>query len=86
MDKQLLKQILRDNQQEVERYVVVPRNIKLDGFPCRVLVGVRRAGKSFMLYHHIQQLLAEGRKWDEILYLNFEDERLENFDTEDFNR
>ena len=39
-----------------------------------------------MLYHRIQQLLAEGHKWDEMLYLNFEDERLENFGTEDFNR
>lgn len=86
MDKQVLKQILRDNQQEVERYVVEPRDIKLDDFPCRVLVGVRRAGKSYMLYYRIQQILAEGHKWDEILYLNFEDERLENFDTEDFNR
>lgn len=86
MDKQILKQILRDNQTEIERYVVEPRNIQLDDFPCRVLVGVRRAGKSFMLYHHIQQLLAKGHKWDEMLYLSFEDERLENFSTEDFNR
>ena len=86
MDKQVLKQILRDNQREVERYVVEPRDVKLDDFPCRVLVGVRRAGKSYMLYHRIQQLLAEGHKWDEILYLNFEDERLENFGTDDFNR
>ena len=86
MDKQILKQILRDNQQEVERYVVEPRHLKLDRFPCRVLVGVRRAGKSYMLYHRMQQLLAEGHKWDEMLYLNFEDERLENFGSDDFNR
>lgn len=86
MDKQLLKQILKENQEEVERYVVEPRQLRLDDFPCRVLVGVRRAGKSYMLYHRIQQLLAEGRKWDEILYLNFEDERVENFGTDDFNR
>lgn len=85
MDKQLLKQILRENQQEVERYEVVPRDLQLDGFPCRVLVGVRRAGKSFMLYYMIQQLLAAGHKWEEILYLNFEDERLENFCSDDFN-
>lgn len=56
MDKQLLKQILRENQLEVERYVVEPRELKFDNFPCRVLVGVRRAGKSYMLYHRIQQL------------------------------
>lgn len=85
MDKQLLKQILRENQQEVERYVVEPRELKFDDFPCRVLVGVRRAGKSYMLYHRIQQLLAKGHGWDEMLYLNFEDERLEDFGTADFN-
>lgn len=86
MDKQMLKQILRDNQKEVERYIVEPRELQLDNFPCRVLVGVRRAGKSYMLYHRIQQLLNEGRKWEDMLYLNFEDERLENFGAEDFNR
>ena len=86
MDKLVLKQILRDNQEEVERYVVFPRDVRLDKFPCYALVGVRRAGKSYMLYHRIQQLLAEGHGWDEILYLNFEDERLENFTSEDFNR
>lgn len=89
MDKQILKQILRENQQEVERYVVEPRilapSVQLDGFPCRILVGVRRAGKSYMLYQRIQQLLAEGHKWDEMLYLNFEDERLDGFTAEDFN-
>ncbi len=85
MDKLILKQILRENQQEVERYVVEPRNIQLDGFPCRVIVGVRRAGKSYMLYHRMQQLLAEGHKWDEMLYLNFEDERLDGFTANDFN-
>lgn len=86
MDKQILKQILRENQQEVERYVVEPREYDFDNFPCMVIVGVRRAGKSYMLYHRIQQMLAEGKKWDEMLYLNFEDERLENFGTDDFNR
>ena len=34
MDKQILKQILLDNQREVERYVVEPRHIELDVFPC----------------------------------------------------
>ena len=60
--------------------------VSLAFFDYSVLVGVRRAGKSYMLYHVIQQLLAQGHKWDEMLYLSFEDERLENFDTDDFNR
>lgn len=85
MDKQLLKQILRDNQQEVVRYKIEPREFNFEAFPCSVLVGVRRSGKSYMLYQCIQQLLNEGKQWDEILYLNFEDERLENFTADDFN-
>lgn len=79
-----MKQIFLDNQTEVERYVVEPRHIRTDNFPCRVLVGVRRAGKSYMLYQHIQQLLASGHKWDEMLYLNFEDERFDDFSVADF--
>ena len=86
MDKQILKQILRDNQQEVVRYKIEPRELIIDDFPCCVLVGIRRSGKSYMLYQQIQQLLINGKQWDEILYLNFEDERLENFTAEDFNR
>lgn len=86
MDKQILKQILRDNQQEVVRYKIEPRELIIDDFPCCVLEGVRRSGKSYMLYQQIQQLLINGKQWDEILYLNFEDERLENFTAEDFNR
>lgn len=85
MDKQLLKRVLTDNQKEVERYQVENRDIVIDDFPCYVLVGVRRSGKSYMLYHRIQQLLASGQKWSRMLYLNFEDERLADFTTEDFN-
>ncbi len=85
MDKLLLKQILIDNQREVERYQVHRRNIDMDGFPCYVLVGVRQAGKSFLLYQKMQQLLAEGHGWDEMLYVNFEDDRLVDFTAADFN-
>ncbi len=85
MNKILLKQILTDNQREVERYRVHYRNMDMDGFPCYVFVGVRRAGKSFLLYQKMQQLLAEGHGWDEMLYLNFEDDRLADFTTADFN-
>ncbi len=85
MDKTLLKQIITDNQREVERYQVHHRDICMDGFPCYVFVGVRRAGKSFLLYQKMQQLLSEGHSWQEMLYLNFEDDRLEGFTTSDFN-
>lgn len=86
MDKQILKQILLENQLEIEQYAIEPREHEIDNFPCRVLVGVRRAGKSYLLYHKMQELLANGYKWDDMLYLSFEDERLDEFSSADFNK
>lgn len=85
MNRNVLKQILLDNRTEVERYKVFPRQIDLSCFPCIVLVGLRRAGKSFLLYQRMQRLLHEGHTWDEMLYLNFEDDRLDEFTASDFN-
>ena len=80
-----LKQILISNQRDIERYEIIPRELPTDDFPRRVLIGLRRAGKSFMLYQKMQEMLANGHGWDEMLYLNFEDDRLENFTVADFN-
>ena len=85
ISKNLLKQILLDNRREIERYNIVHRDIVSEGFNCYVFVGVRRAGKSYVLYEKMQQLLREGHGWEEMLYLSFEDERLEGFASEDFN-
>ncbi len=84
MNKTVLKQILTSNQKDVENYQVVPRELPSDEFERRVFVGVRRAGKSFMLYQKMQQMLANGCGWDGILYLNFEDDRLVDFTANDF--
>ncbi len=85
INKALLKQILLDNRREIESYKIVHRDIVTEGFNCYVFVGVRRAGKSFVLYEKMQQLLRDGHGWDEMLYLSFEDERLVGFTYEDFN-
>lgn len=85
IDKVTLKQVMLDNRKEIESYEIIRRNIDLDSFPCYVFVGVRRAGKSYLLYQKLQHLLAEGHGWDDMLYLNFEDERLAGFTMADFN-
>lgn len=82
--KDTLKQVLATNQKDVENYKVIPRTLPSDDFSCRVFVGVRCAGKSFMLYQKMQQMLASGHNWEEMLYLNFEDDRLAQFDRSDF--
>ena len=83
VDKLILKQILQNSREEIEQYKIIHRDIQTDGFNCYIFVGVRRAGKSFLLYEKIQQMLSEGHTWDEILYLNFEDERLDSLDIND---
>lgn len=82
--KDTIKQVLASNQKDVENYKVIPRTLPADDFPCHVFVGVRRAGKSFLLYQKMQQMLATGQDWSEMLYLNFEDDRLTQFEVSDF--
>ena len=85
MDKNILKTVLADNQAEVPKYKVFLRDFSFEEFGNYVFVGIRRAGKTFLLYQRIQQLLAQGIGWDEILYVNFEDERLVGMSAENLN-
>ncbi len=67
------------------RHEVIKRNVSIDGFDRQVLVGARRAGKSYLLYGKIQELISKGHTWNEIIYLNFEDERLAGMEMSDLN-
>ena len=44
MDKNILKTVIADNQVEVPRYKVIPRNFTFEEFGNYVFVGIRRAG------------------------------------------
>lgn len=74
-----LKSILLDFQ-EVQLETGVPRRMRLE--PVRgkaaVCIGVRRSGKSTYLYQLIQRLIDGGVPRQNILYLNFFDDRLHN--------
>lgn len=78
MDKETIKSILLKNQERIPQIPLVKRNARFEPVGNYVLVGLRRAGKSYMLYQHIQQRIAEGlSEREDILYLNFEDDRLD---------
>lgn len=47
----------------------------------QVIVGVRRCGKTYRLYQEMQQLLEKGVELRDILYFNFDDERLKPYET-----
>ena len=83
MDKNIIKQIILWQQEFVGKVKLQSRNISFDEKANYVLVGIRRAGKSYMLYQHIQHLIAQGHSKEEILFVNFEDERITDIKKEE---
>lgn len=76
MEKDIIKQIILNQQEFISRVELLPRKLSIEKNGNYVFVGLRRAGKTYMLYQHIQQLLREGHRKEEILFINFEDERI----------
>lgn len=74
-----LKSIIMDFQ-EIELETGVPRRLKVRAVPDKatVCIGVRRSGKSTYLFQMIKRLLDDGVSRENILYLNFFDDRLHN--------
>lgn len=75
--KDLIKTIITDSQQRAipevwDRTLKIPA----DSGKIITLSGVRRSGKTYHLFHLINQLKASGISFERILYINFEDERL----------
>jgi predicted AAA+ superfamily ATPase len=84
MEKDLIKTIIAENHARIPRLKVYYRNITFERNANYILTGQRRAGKTFLLYHRIQEILEQGVHVNEILYINFEDERLLEFKVSDF--
>ena len=83
MEKNVFKTLIVEYQQFVKGITLIERDIHLSAQLNYVFVGLRRAGKSYLMYQQIQNLLKEGHKVEEILYFNFEDVRLVNLAVED---
>lgn len=83
MDKNVIKQIILNQQDFIGRIKLQSRNVCFEENANYVLVGIRRAGKSYMLYQHIQHLVANGHFIEEMLFINFEDERISDIRKED---
>ena len=83
MELELLKKILMNNRRIISRIEFIERDITLEEGLNYVFVGLRQAGKSFLMYQHIHHLLKTGHSIDEIVYLNLDDERLFGMTVED---
>ena len=77
MDKETLKYVLA---QTAARPLpqLTPRTLQLplDSRKVVALVGIRRSGKTYLLFETMRRLQAQGVDWNQMLYLNFEDDRL----------
>ena len=77
MDKQVIKTIIGEKQQQITKTKLLQRAEAFDEQSCYVLIGIRRAGKSYTLYQDMQAKLTAGRaQTEDFLYVNFEDERI----------
>ncbi|RLC03940.1 MAG: ATP-binding protein [Deltaproteobacteria bacterium] len=76
---EILKSIILDFQ-EIKLETGVPRYLKIGTVPSKatVCIGVRRSGKSTYLFQVIKRLLNDSVPRENILYLNFFDDRLHN--------
>lgn len=78
MTKDLIKQLISEYQTFVTSVDFVKRDVDfLDG-QNYVMVGLRHAGKSYLIYQRIAELLEQGYKKEQILYFNFEDDRIDS--------
>ena len=85
MNHDLLKTVIYDQHEIIKRTKIVNREYEFDLNANYVVIGLRRAGKSTLLYKIVQDLISNGTDWSQIIYINFEDERLSEFSINDFN-
>lgn len=85
MNHDRLKTIIFDQHEVIRNTTIIERDYFFEENANYVLVGLRRSGKSTMLYNIAKNLVLNGTDWNQIIYINFEDERLSEFSITDFN-
>ncbi|MBO4574243.1 MAG: ATP-binding protein [Bacteroidales bacterium] len=77
MDKQVIKTIIGEKQQEIKEVKLLQRGEIFDYHSRYVLTGIRRAGKSYTLYQDMLNKMSSGvAQVEDFLYIHFEDERI----------
>ena len=62
MDKNILKRLIIEYQNITSEVSLTRRDFNFSSKSNDVLVGLRRSGKSYMMFQKIQQLIEEGHK------------------------
>lgn len=76
IQKETLKRIIKEGQNEIRDVELYRRPFEFEENGRYVLVGIRQAGKSYLLYQRAKMMLEQGHDIKEIVYVNFDDERL----------
>lgn len=84
MNHTTIKRVIYDQRRIMREMDIIPRTYALEPKANHIVVGMRRAGKSTLLYQRIRGLVSHGIDWHRIMYVNFEDERLAGFALPDF--
>ena len=74
--KETIRTLVKEGQETLGEVELYDRPYEFEENGRYVLVGVRQAGKSYMLYKRAKQLLASGHSLEEMVYIDFDDERL----------
>lgn len=84
MQKDVFKILIREGQEEIRDVLMHRRDFEFEEQGRYVLVGIRQAGKSYLLYQRVKMFVANGHDIREIVYVNFDDERLLGMTADDF--
>ncbi|MCI2068455.1 MAG: ATP-binding protein [Bacilli bacterium] len=84
MDHAIIKAVIADMRAYIKNASIVDRHVVFEAQANYVITGIRQCGKSFVLYKKARDLVDEGADWNDIIYINFEDDRLAEFVREDF--
>ncbi|MBQ2551383.1 MAG: ATP-binding protein [Treponema sp.] len=86
ISKNRIKEVILENQRFVQSTTLIRRDIKIQMNFNYIFVGLRRAGKSYFLFQCIHDLISRGHLIDEMLYFNFEDDRLDGIELSDLDQ
>lgn len=91
IEPELIKEIVIESKEKtkkalIERDVLLLAGKYLKYKEVLAITGVRRSGKTCLMYQLMNKLISQGIEQDSILYINFEDERLAFLDVNDLSK
>ena len=82
--KETFRTLIHEGQEEIRDIELYDRPFDFEENGRYVLVGVRQAGKSYMLYKRARQMMSVGWHLEDMVYINFDDERLIGMTVDEF--